>query len=72
MTPLEMLGIFVGIPLGVFLVVVLAVSVPSWPRDGRYRPGVAWEAGPEWFNGPGEPHAGAPYAGPVGGAGGSW
>jgi hypothetical protein len=72
MTPLEMVGIFVGIPLGVFLLIVLAVSIPSWIRDGRYRPGVAWEADPVWFNDPGDPPAEARYTGPVGGAGGSW
>jgi hypothetical protein len=71
MTPLEIIVIFVGIPLGVFLLIVLAVSVPSRGRDGRYRPGVPWEAGPVWFNGPDEPPEAGP-AGPVGGAGGSW
>lgn len=72
MTPLEAIGIFVGIPLGVFLLIVLAVSVPSWVRDGRYRPGMAWEAEPVWFDGPGDQHTETRYAGPVGGAGGSW
>lgn len=72
MTPLEAIAIFVGVPLGVFLLIVLAVSVPSWVRDGRYRPGVRWEADPVWFNGPEDQRARHRPAGRVGGAGGSW
>jgi hypothetical protein len=72
MTPLETIGIFVGIPLGVFLLIVLAVSVPSWVRDGRYRPGMPWAADPVWFNGPGDPPPPPGGSGRVGGAGGSW
>jgi hypothetical protein len=74
MTPLELIGVFVGIPLGVLLLIVLAVSAPSRVRDGRYRPGVPWAAEPVWFNGPGDPTSRSTGAGrrSVGGAGGSW
>jgi hypothetical protein len=72
MTSLEAIGFFIGIPLAVFLLIVLAVSASSWVRDGRYRPGVPWQADPVWFNGPGDPPADSGRPGPVGGAGGSW
>jgi hypothetical protein len=50
MTPMQALLVFVGIPLVFYAVVWLLVSVPSAARRPKYRPGVEWDAGPEWFN----------------------
>lgn len=69
MTPVQLVAIFAGVPLAVFLLITLVASVPS---RRRYRPGVPWEADPVWFNGPDDTPAGADIPGPVGGAGGSW
>jgi hypothetical protein len=49
---LQTLGIFVGIPALLFLVIAVLVSAPSAARGPRYRPGVGWWAAPVWFNGP--------------------
>jgi heme A synthase len=45
--------LFVGAPLGLFLVITLLVVAPSLARGPRYRPGVGWWAAPVWFGGPG-------------------
>ena len=52
MSTLEALLIFVGIPLGLGLVIALLVMAPSVAKGPRYRPGLAWWADPEWFGGP--------------------
>ncbi|MQA86645.1 MAG: hypothetical protein GEV03_18925 [Streptosporangiales bacterium] len=52
LTPLQAIGIFAGIPIGLFLLISLLVAVPSWARDARYRPGLPWDAEPVWFDGP--------------------
>ncbi|MDQ1627516.1 MAG: hypothetical protein QOI54_1260 [Actinomycetota bacterium] len=49
---LQTLGIFVGIPVGLFVVIAVLVSAPAMARGPRYRPGVGWWAAPIWFNGP--------------------
>jgi hypothetical protein len=49
---LETLGIFVGIPALLYIVIVLLVNAGSSSRGPRYRPGVGWWAAPVWFNGP--------------------
>ena len=72
MSTLEVLLIFVGIPLGLSLLIALLVMAPSVAKGPRYRPGLAWWAEPEWFGGPpavtsddrpalgpGAPHSGA-------------
>lgn len=45
--PLEALAVYVGLPLGLFLVITFLVMVPSLVRGGR-------DQGPdhEWFGGP--------------------
>ena len=56
-TPLgaiETLLVFVGAPVGLFLLIAVLVLAPSMSRGPRYRPGVGWWAAPIWFNGPGE------------------
>jgi hypothetical protein len=49
---IQTLGIFVGIPVLLFLVIAVLVSAPSAARGPRYRPGLGWWAAPVWFNGP--------------------
>ncbi len=55
LTVLQTVGIFVGIPVALFLGIALIVSAPSIARGPRYRPGVGWWAAPVWFNGPDKP-----------------
>jgi hypothetical protein len=49
MPTLEVLAIFVGIPLLVILTVSLLVYAPSWVHGPRYRPGQPWDSKSEWF-----------------------
>jgi hypothetical protein len=44
--------IYVGIPVGVALVITFLVFLPSMVRGPRYRPGRPWTAGSVWFGGP--------------------
>jgi hypothetical protein len=46
---LEILGIFAGIPAGLFLLIIVSVLAPSMIKGGGYRPGLSWWAAPEWF-----------------------
>lgn len=52
MSTLQTLGMFVGIPAGLFVIIALLCTVPSWGRDPRYRPGLTWTADPTWIGGP--------------------
>lgn len=52
---LQTLGIYVGIPLGLFVVISLLAAAPGMSSRPRYRPGVGWWAAPVWFNGPADP-----------------
>jgi hypothetical protein len=52
LSALQTIGIFVGIPLALFLVITILVAAPGAARGPRYRPGVGWWAAPVWFNGP--------------------
>ena len=54
LTVLQTLGLFVGIPVALFVIIALLVSLPGMARGPRYRPGVGWWAAPIWFNGPDE------------------
>jgi hypothetical protein len=49
---IQTLGIFVGIPVLLFVVIAVLVAAPSAARGPRYRPGLGWWAAPVWFNGP--------------------
>ncbi len=82
---LETLGLYVGIPLLVVLVVALLTFAPSGARSPRYRPGLTWWAEPVWIGGPASaiavrtPEAARPPAGattatsqPTGGARARW
>jgi hypothetical protein len=49
---LEILLVFVGIPLLVIVVVSLMVMAPSLARGPRFSPGQPWDAKSEWFGAP--------------------
>ncbi len=51
-SPLHALLILGVIPVGLFLLIVLLVYLPSMARGESYRPGQAWRGEPEWFGGP--------------------
>jgi hypothetical protein len=52
LTVLQTIGIFVVIPVLIFMTIVVLVLAPSAARGPRYRPGLGWWAAPVWFNGP--------------------
>jgi hypothetical protein len=58
LTVLQTLGIYVGIPLGLFLFITFLVCLPGWVRGDRNRREVGWV----------EPPAGAAAGSPAGGA----
>jgi len=58
----ETILVFVGIPLGVFVVLALLIFVPGGRKRARYRPGQPWNHAPVWY----EPH---PEHGPAAGHG---
>ena len=72
---LEALLWLAGVPLLIFVLVVLFVSAPSIARGPRYRPGLGWWAAPVWFNGPDEADLAVRQAAPTtdgGGASARW
>ncbi len=45
--------VYIGIPLGIFVVIALLVMAPGIARGNRYRPHqLSWWAAPVWFGGP--------------------
>ena len=54
MSLLNVLLLFVGVPLLITALIVVLVYAPSAARGPRYRPGLSWWAEPEWFDGPPE------------------
>ncbi|WP_231121726.1 aa3-type cytochrome oxidase subunit CtaJ [Motilibacter peucedani] len=73
---LQTIGVYIGIPLAVYLVVALLTFAPSTTRGPRYRPGAGWDADATWLGGPtgkhAAPDADTPRAQGSGGASGSW
>lgn len=55
LSPLATLLIFVGIPVGLFLLIALLVSAGSIARGTRYRPDRVWDATPVEFGIPAQP-----------------
>ncbi len=51
MSVLQVLVVFVALPLAFFAVVALLVYTPSWVRGPKYRPGLSWWAEPVWIGG---------------------
>ena len=49
---LELLLVFVGIPLLITVVISLLVMAPSIAKGPRFSPGQPWDADPEWFGAP--------------------
>lgn len=49
LSSLEVIGIFVGIPVGMFALITLLVVAPSLIRDGAKQPALSWSGQPEWF-----------------------
>ena len=72
----ELLLLYVGIPLLAALLIFSVVWLPGAVRSHRYRPTKGWHAAPVWFAGPPEPVAAVQSAEPGdvvrGGASGSW
>jgi hypothetical protein len=73
----ETIGVFVGIPAGIVILIALAVFGPtSLRQQSRYRPGKPWDYPPSWYVPHPEVLAAAPDAGSsttaVGGASGEW
>jgi hypothetical protein len=52
---LDVLLVFVGIPLLATLVITLLVYAPHMAKRPRYRPGRLYDADPLWFDGPSKP-----------------
>lgn len=77
---LATIGLYVGIPLGIALLIALLTFAPASTRGPRYRPGGSWDADASWLGGPNEGARSAggahPEQGPqssgAGGARGSW
>lgn len=73
---LEVIGIYVAIPLGLFLLISLLVVLPGLLRRPRYRPGRPWVHDPVWFAGPEHPEVALRDAVPrlqaKGGVGADW
>ena len=78
-TTLDVLLVFVGIPLLATLVISLLVYAPYLANRPRYRPGRPYDGDPVWFDGPSRPEraleSGAPASAEDvrgGGASASW
>jgi hypothetical protein len=52
MSAIETTAIFLGIPLGVAVVIAFLVFLPSIVSGPRYRPGRPWTATASWFGDP--------------------
>jgi hypothetical protein len=50
---LKAILVFGVIPLGATAVIALLVMLPSLAKGPRYRPGLDWQATPEWYGAPG-------------------
>ena len=51
MSPLQAIGVFIGIPLLIYAVVWLIVYARWAVKGPKYRPGVSWWAEPIWLGG---------------------
>lgn len=75
---LAAIGIFVGAPLGLFLLIALLTFAPGTTRGPRYRPGSGWNADSAYLGGGGSGVHGAAagdeqtQAKGAGGASGTW
>jgi hypothetical protein len=73
---LTVIGVYVGIPAGLFLLIAFLVVLPGLLHRPRYRPGRPWTHDPIWFAGPEDPEAALRAAVPAlqakGGVGADW
>jgi hypothetical protein len=53
--PWYVVGVYVAVPLLVFLGICTFVLLPAMLRAPRYRPGKPWHHDPLWFGGPDDP-----------------
>jgi len=51
LSPVVNLGVLIGIPVLVIVIVALAILGPHWSRAGRWRPGQPWRDEPLWLGG---------------------
>lgn len=51
-TPLEALGLFVGIPAVTILIIVIAVYAPGWVKSGNGTSDAASSGDPMWLSSP--------------------
>ena len=51
MSPVTQIGVLIGIPVLVVIIVALAILGPHWSRAGRWRPGQPWRDEPMWLGG---------------------
>lgn len=76
LSTLTVIGVYVGIPAGLFLLIAFFVLLPGLTRRPRYRPGRPWTHDPIWFAGPEEPEVALRAAVPAlqakGGVGADW
>ena len=76
LSTLEVVAIFVLVPLVLLLGIAALVWLPGVVRGSRYRPSAGWSPAPMWFGGPPDPVAAVEAASvgelTRGGAGGSW
>lgn len=49
---IKVLGVFVGAPIGLFVLIALLSSIPAMIKGPKYRPGKEWQATPEWYGAP--------------------
>ncbi|MHB1614965.1 MAG: hypothetical protein ACYCYA_11745 [Actinomycetes bacterium] len=52
LTKLQIIGIFGGIPVAMYLIITMLVYSPSWVRAARARSAADGSASPVWFGGP--------------------
>jgi hypothetical protein len=50
---LKAILVFGVIPIGLMALIALLVMLPSLAKGPRYRPGLDWQATPEWYGAPG-------------------
>lgn len=52
LSTLESLALFGVVPIALMLLIALLVSLPSLIKGSRNKPGINWDAQPEWYGGP--------------------
>lgn len=71
LSPLETVGLFVAIPLGLVAAVTVLVLLPGSLRRPRYRPGRSYASQTVWYGGPDDAETAVDEAVPTSVTGGS-